>query len=68
MKGCERKGAGRKPGSPNKVKKENTLSAVVKVRLSAAEHATATACAERKSEKLSEFIRSAIEAWCHKHP
>lgn len=66
MKGGERKGAGRKPGSPNKEKKENVRLAVVRVRLSGAEHDAALLCADAVGETMSEFIRGAIQRRCKK--
>ena len=66
MKGGERKGAGRKPGSPNKEKKENVRLAVVRVRLSEAEHEQALLCADAVGESMSEFIRGAIQKRCKK--
>lgn len=66
MKGGKRQGAGRKPGSPNKEKKENARLNVVRVRLSEAEHNAALLCADAVGETMSEFIRSAIQTRCKK--
>jgi hypothetical protein len=58
-KGGERQGAGRKPGSPNKVQKENVRLNVVRVRLSPVEYDKALLCADQVGESMSEFIRGA---------
>jgi len=65
MRGGQRQGAGRKPGSPNKEKKENVRLAVVRVRLSEAEHDQALLCADAAGETMSEFIRGAIKTRCN---
>lgn len=57
--GGKRTGAGRKPGTPNKVKKTNARGKVIHVRLSDAEHDLFLAAATSKKETLSEFLRTA---------
>ena len=62
--GGKRSNAGRKPGTPNKVKKENSRGRVLHIRLSDAEHDEAALCADSLCESMSDFVRAATLARC----
>lgn len=63
-RGGERKGAGRKPGSPNKEKNKNTRINVVRVRLTDDEYGMVFLGADSAKETVSEFVRKAIHSYC----
>jgi len=66
MRGGLRKGAGRKPGSPNKEMKTDARREVARVRLSDAEKAEIVRCLSITGESESEFVRGAIAMRCKK--
>ena len=60
MRGGKRDGAGRKPGSSNKEKKDDGKSFVVRIRVTEQGKANINACAKALGKTESDFIRDAI--------
>ena len=60
MRGGKREGAGRKPGSPNKEKKVESKSVVIRIRVTEQGKANINDCAKALGKTESDFIRDAI--------